>query len=434
MEHSKVILFKSGQIYDIDKGKFISADFTVDSGLIKEIGRLETASGLRVIDLKNRFVVPGLIDMHVHLREPGREDEETIESGCTAALAGGFTAVCCMPNTNPPLDHRSHIEFVRKQARDLPVSVHPIGAVTKGRAGVELTEMGDMLDAGAVAFSDDGDTVATSEILRYALEYSKRFKVPIIDHCEDPSLVRGKVMNEGLVSTSLGLPGAPTVAEDLIVARDIMMAEFTGGHVHIAHISSGNSVEFVRRAKERGVHVTAEVCPHHFILKDEAVRDFDSNLRVNPPVRTARDIEMIIEGLADGTIDAIVTDHAPHSIEEKDVEFQAAPPGMVGLETVVGLVLTHLVKANRLSLEQVVEKMAVVPRRLLNLSVPAIRSGAEANFSVLDPKTSWKVDKTLFKSKSRNTPFDGWELQGKAVGVYSRGRWFTSETPETNSK
>ncbi|MEE9168603.1 MAG: dihydroorotase [bacterium] len=420
-------LFKGGSIFDSTTGEFYSADLLIEDGIIKKMGRIgEIGANLQVIDAKDQFIVPGLIDIHVHLREPGREDKETIETGAQAAMAGGFTAVCCMPNTYPALDNRSLIEFVKKQARGLLVDVFPIGAVTKERAGKELTEMGDMLEAGAVAFSDDGDAVANAEIMRYALEYSHMLGAPIIDHCEDPFLVRGKVMNEGKVSTLLGQPGASTVAEDLIVARDIMLAEFSGGHVHIAHISSGKSVDLVRAAKSTGIKVTAEVCPHHLVLTDEAVKSFDSNLRVNPPIRTEKDAELIIEGLKDGTIDAIASDHAPHTIEDKDVEFAAAAPGMVGLETSVGLVLTHLVKKKHLSLARMVEKMAIEPRRILNLPVPEIQEGQEANLTLLNATKEWKVDKTKFRSKSHNTPFHDWQLTGRSTGVFNHGQWYAN--------
>ncbi len=420
-------LFKGGSIFDSTTGEFYSADLLIEDGIIKKMGRIgEIGANLQVIDAKDQFIVPGLIDIHVHLREPGREDKETIETGAQAAMAGGFTAVCCMPNTYPALDNRSLIEFVKKQARGLLVDVFPIGAVTKERAGKELTEMGDMLEAGAVAFSDDGDAVANAEIMRYALEYSHMLGAPIIDHCEDPFLVRGKVMNEGKVSTLLGQPGASTVAEDLIVARDIMLAEFSGGHVHIAHISSGKSVDLVRAAKSTGIKVTAEVCPHHLVLTDEAVKSFDSNLRVNPPIRTEKDAELIIEGLKDGTIDAIASDHAPHTIEDKDVEFAAAAPGMVGLETSVGLVLTHLVKKKHLSLAQMVGKMAIEPRRILNLPVPEIQEGQEANLTLLNATKEWKVDKTKFRSKSHNTPFHDWQLTGRSTGVFNHGQWYAN--------
>ena len=422
---SGTFLFKGGKIYDHGSRSFKKSDLIVEDNKITEIGIIKTDSFRgKSINIKGSYIAPGLIDMHVHLREPGREDEETIVTGCNAAAAGGFTAVCCMPNTSPAIDNRGMVEFVKKQARDLLTDVYPVGAVTKDRAGNELTEMGDMADAGAVAFSDDGTPVSNSEILRYALEYSKMFNIPIIDHCEDQFLAKDKKMNEGKVSTMLGIPAVPSVAEDLIVARDLMMAEFTGGSIHIAHISSGRSVELVREAKKRGVSVTAEACPHHFILTEEAVKSFDTNLRVNPPIRTGEDIKSIIAGLKDGTIDVIATDHAPHSIEEKDVEFDKAPPGMIGLETALGLVNTFLVKPGHLSLTQMVEKMAISPRKLLNLPIPEIKTGAEANFVIFDTDLKWQVDITNFKSKSRNTPFAGYNLFGNSVGVFNHGMWY----------
>lgn len=421
-------LFYGGLVYDHENRSFKENDLVVENGVIKKVGKIDPGSfNGKKIDLKGKHLFPGFVDLHVHLREPGREDKETIETGANAAMAGGFTEICCMPNTNPAIDHRGVVEFINNQAKSHLVAVHPIGAVTKGRAGVELAEMGDMIEAGAVAFSDDGAPVATAEMMRFALEYSKKFRVPIIDHCEDPSLATDKKMNEGTVSTSLGIPAVPAVAEDLIVARDLMMAEFTGGYVHIAHISSGSSVELVRQAKAKGVHVTAEACPHHFTLTDDAVKSFDTNLRVNPPIRTAADVAKVIEGLRDGTIDAIATDHAPHAIEEKDVEFELAPPGMVGLETAVGLVITFLIKKGHLTLSQIAERMSVAPRKIVNLPLPLFKAGEKANFTVIDTEANWTVDMFKFKSKSRNSPFHGWQLTGRPFGVFNRGLWYKNE-------
>ncbi|HHM24412.1 MAG TPA: dihydroorotase [Bacteroidetes bacterium] len=421
-------LFRGGRIYDARRRKFVEADVWVEGDVIRRVGKIGPDEvKAELVDAGGWILAPGFIDIHVHLREPGREDAETIFTGAQAAMAGGFTAVCAMPNTNPAIDNRGMVEFVRERAEGLLVDVFPIGAVTKGRKGEELAEMGDMLEAGAVAFSDDGSPVSNTEILRYALEYSRMFRVPIIDHCEDPFLSKGRVMNEGRVSTRLGFAATPPLAEDLLVIRDIMMAEFTGGHAHIAHISSGRAVELVRQAKARGVKVTAEATPHHFCLTDEHVATFDTNLRVNPPLRSEEDRQAVIEGLADGTIDAIVTDHAPHTIEEKDVEFDAAAPGLVGLETSVGLALTELVHKGRLSLEQLVEKMALRPRKILGLRVPEIREGEPANLTFLDPQKEWVVDKTAFKSRSRNTPFHGWKLRGKAAGVFNHGQLYLAE-------
>jgi len=422
---SGTFLFINGKIYDSETQSFKDNDVVVEDSKILKIGKIDPTSYKgKSIDLEGKYVCPGFIDMHVHLREPGREDEETVKTGAEAAMAGGFTAVCCMPNTSPVIDTRGVVEFIKKQANGLLVDVYPIGAVTKGREGNELTEMGDMVDAGAIAFSDDGSPIANAEIMRYALEYSKMFNVPIIDHCEDPYLANDKKMNEGEVSTSLGIPAVPSVAEDLLVARDLMLAEFTGGNLHIAHISSGHSVDLVRDAKKKGIPVSAEACPHHFTLTDDAIRSFDTNLRVNPPIRTQRDVDTIIKGIKDNTIEAIATDHAPHSIEEKDVEFDQAPPGMIGLETAIGLVITFLVKKDHLSLEDMVERMAIAPRKILNLKIPEIKVGEIANFSIVDPDIEWTVDKTKFRSRSSNSPFVGWKLVGKSFGVFNNGQWY----------
>ncbi len=421
-------LFCGGEIYNHSSQSFKTGDLLIENGQIQAVGKIDRAGfGGQIIDLKDKHVLPGLIDMHVHLREPGREDEETIVSGCEAAMAGGFTAVCCMPNTSPVIDNRGVVEFVKKQANGLLVDVYPIAAVTKERAGKELTEMSDMRAAGAVAFSDDGVPIANAQILRYGLEYSGMLGLPIIDHCEDPYLTEGKVMNEGIVSTALGFYGSPTVAEDLIVDRDLMLAEYTHAQVHIAHVSSARAVELIRVAKKRGVHVTAEACPHHLVLTDEAIRSFDTNLRVNPPLRAAADVATVIAGLQDGTIDAIASDHAPHSSEEKDVEFNAAAPGMIGLETILGLVLTHLVHKKLLTIEQLVARMAIAPRRILSLPVPEIKPGEAANLTILDLQQNWLVDKNLFHSKSRNTPYHGWQLTGRAVGVFNHGLWYRNK-------
>ncbi|HDL19111.1 MAG TPA: dihydroorotase [Bacteroidetes bacterium] len=425
---SGLFLFYGGLVYNHKSRSFRDKDLVVDAGIIKEIGKIKPESFRgKKVNLQGKHLFPGFVDLHVHLREPGREDKETIETGANAAMAGGFTEICCMPNTNPAIDHRGVVEFINNQAKSHLVAVHPIGAVTKERAGSELAEMGDMMEAGAVAFSDDGASVSTAEMMRFALEYSKMFHVPIIDHCEDLSLATDKKMNEGVVSTSLGIPAVPAVAEDLIVARDLMMAEFTGGHVHIAHISSGRAVELVRQAKTKGISVTAEACPHHFTLTDDAVKSFDTNLRVNPPIRTAADVAEIIAGLKDGTIDAIATDHAPQAIEEKDVEFGLAAPGMVGLETAVGLVTTFLIKKGYLTLPQMAARMSVTPRKIVNLPLPLFKAGEKANFTVIDTETNWTVDKFKFKSKSRNTPFHGWQLAGKSFGVFNRGKWYRNE-------
>jgi dihydroorotase len=372
--------------------------------------------------------VPGLIDMHVHLREPGREDEETIESGSYAAAAGGFTAVCPMPNTQPPIDNRGLVEFIKKQSSRLLVDVFPIAAVTREQKGEELTEMADLIDAGAVGFSDDGRPVEKAGVLRRALEYAGMFGHPIIDHCEDRTLSECGVMNEGFVSALLGLRSIPPLSEEVAVARDLLIAEYTKGPLHIAHISTERAVRLIREAKKRGLRVTAETCPHYLVLTDEAVRSFDTNTKMNPPLRTAADQLALLDGLRDGTIDVIATDHAPHSIEEKETEYDAAAFGIVGLETAVGLIMTHLVEKGILTVDEMIAKMSVNPRRILNIPEVRIQKGEQANLTVLDPALEWKVDPKRFKSKSRNSPFGGWILKGKSAGVFNKGQWSLSES------
>src|SRR5271157_5519249 len=360
------------------------------------------------------WVVPGLMDMHVHLREPGREDKETIETGTQAAAAGGFTAVACMPNTNPVLDEESKIRYVVQRGQYCPCRIFPVGSITKGLLGEELSPFGEMVRAGARAVSDDGKSVRMSNMMKSALNYSKSFKIPVICHCEDCDLSAGGHMNEGLVSTRLGLRGIPAIAEDIIVARDIMLAEYTGARVHIAHVSTAGSVRAIREAKKRGVHVTCETCPHYFTLCDGDIGDYDTNRKMNPPLRTAADRAEIVAALADGTIDVIASDHAPHVSEEKDVEFDAASFGVIGLETSLGIALTYLVDKDILMPADLVEKMSLVPNRILGLDGGTLSTGKRADITIIDPKATWKVDSSIFFSKSRNTPFEGFELKGYA--------------------
>ena len=395
-----------------------NVDVLLSDGVISKIGNLkkEDVGEAKEFDLTNIYVVPGLFDMHVHLREPGREDEETVVTGCDSAANGGFTGVACMPNTEPAIDSAEVIMLIKKKALNHLVDVHPIAAATVERKGEVISPMAELFETGAVAFSDDGVAVKTSAILRRALEYSRMYSTPIIEHCEDESLAGGS-MNEGLNSTTLGLNPVPSVSEDLIVMRDIQMAEYTGGKVHIAHISTKKSVEMVREAKKKGIKVTAEVTPHHFTLTDDAVKTYDTNTKVNPPLRTRADVAEILKGLKDGTIDCIVSDHAPHSIEEKEMEFDYAPNGIIGLETEVGLALTELYHKKVLTLTQLIEKLAINPRKILNLPVPKFEAGESANFTLIDPDEIWTVDISKFKSKSVNSPFDKRLLTGKAIGV-----------------
>ena len=419
------ILFKNATVIDPEQETEKQADVLVRDGKLQEVGSVAAASFQgEVVDATGKILCPGFIDLHVHLREPGREDEETVVSGAAAAMAGGFVSVCPMPNTDPPMDNAEVVRFVKQQAEPLLVDVFPIAAVTKNRAGEELAEMGEVVEAGAVAFSDDGDPVATAEILRRAMEYTRMFDVPIIEHCEDKTLTVGGAMHEGAVSTRLGLPGIPGISEDIIVARDILVAEFTGARLHIAHISTAGAVELVRQAKKRGVRVTCEVTPHHFTLDHEAVRDYDPNTKMNPPLRTRQDVEAMLEGLQDGTIDVIATDHAPHSIEEKETEYEVAPFGIIGLETALGLILTQLVDQNVLSLPQAVRKITANPAQVLGVPRGRLAVGEPASLTLFDPKAKWTVDRERFYSKSKNSPFHGWELRGKVFGLYNRGRWW----------
>jgi dihydroorotase len=421
------MLLKGGRLLDPLARRDEECDIHLVDGRIERIGASLAAPAAQVIDLRGKIVAPGFIDMHVHLREPGFEHKETIQTGAAAAAAGGFTAVCCMPNTHPAIDEESVIRYVQNKAAaalDGLVDVFPIAAVTVERKGERLAPLAELARAGAVAFSDDGEPVHDAELMRRALEYAAMFGRPVIQHAQDVPMTRGAVMNEGFNATSLGLAGWPSVAEEIMVARDLRLAEYTGGRYHVAHLSTAGSVQLVREAKARGLGVSCEVAPHHFTLTDDAVRSYDTNTKMNPPLRTAKDIEAILQGLRDGTVDVIATDHAPHSFDEKEVEFQQAPFGIVGLETAVGLAITELVMKNVLSLSQLVEKLSVNPRRILNLPPVTVTEGAMANLTLIDPAAQWVVDPRMFKSKSRNTPFGGRRLTGRPVGVMNNGQAF----------
>ncbi len=422
------ILLQGGEVLDLASGKRHPLDLLIIDGRITRIGvdLLSDYEG-ELLDLRGQVIVPGLIDMHVHLREPGREDEETVESGCAAAMAGGITAVCAMPNTEPACDSQEVVRFLKKRAEEQLVELFPVAAVSKKREGKEITEMAELVRAGAVAFSDDGSPVKSAAVMRRALEYSSMYGVPVIDHCEEPDLAAGGQMNEGWMSTRLGLAGNPDIAEVVMIARDLALAEFTGGHLHIAHISTALGVELVRRAKEKGVKVSCEVTPHHLVFTDEALEQYDTNLKMNPPLRSRADVEALMAGLRDGAIDVIASDHAPHSIEEKDVEFAAAPNGILGLETMLGIILQKVVAAGVLPLHQALEKMILAPRRLLRLPLPQIEEGAAANLTFFAPEASWSVSAKRLKSLSRNMPYAGWNLPGKVCGVINRGLLWTAE-------
>jgi len=410
-----MLMIRNGRVIDPANSVDGVRDVLVIDGRIERVGAgPQPPEGTQILDATGKVVCPGFIDIHVHLREPGHEYKETVATGTRAAAAGGFTAVCCMANTSPVNDNGSITEYILDRARreGSGVRVYPIGAVTRGLEGKALAELAELHDAGCVAFSDDGRCVMNADLYRRAMEYTLPFGAPVISHAEDETLSRGGVMNEGLVSTELGLPGIPAAAEDVMVARDILLAELTGAHVHIAHVSTAGAVRIVREAKARGVRVTAEVTPHHLILTDEAVRSWDGNTRMAPPLRAKRDAEAVLEGLLDGTIDCIATDHAPHATSEKEGEFDRAANGIVGLETAVALLLDRLVRPGLLPLGTLVARLSRDPARLLSLPGGSLAAGAPADITILDPDATTTIEPRSFRSKSRNTPFAGWTVTG----------------------
>ncbi len=416
------ILIKGGHI--IDPGRFVGmGDVLIDQGKIAAVGPdLSAPIGSTIIQANSQLVFPGCVDLHVHFREPGFEYKETIQSGSAAAVAGGFTTVCCMPNTNPVNDNQAVTEFILERARLAGLAnVFPVGAITKGSEGKELAEIGDLRESGCVAISDDGKPVMNSLVMRRAMEYALAFDLTVVDHCEDLHLAEGGCMNEGLVSTDLGLPGIPAAAEDVMVARNLSLSELTGARLHLAHISTAGSVRMVRDAKARGIKVTAEACPHHFTLTEELVRGYNTHAKMNPPLRTWDDVHAIKEGLRDGTIDVIATDHAPHATQEKQQDFTEAPFGIVGLETALPLTL-GLVDEGVLSLEQAVEKLTSAPAAAFGLKKGTLAVGADADVVIVDQHEQWEVDPSKFRSKSRNTPFGGWKVKGRVKQTIVAGR------------
>ena len=419
-------LIRGGRVIDPAQGIDRVDDVLVRDGLIVSVGHAggqPLGRADETIDAAGLIVAPGLIDMHVHLREPGREEDETIETGTRAALAGGFTSVACIPNTEPPIDTQAAVEFVhQKAARADTCNVFVVACVSRNREGKELAEIGQLVEAGAVAFSDDGAPVYDAELMRRAFEYCRMFDRPILAHEEVLELSRGGVMHEGLVSLVLGLTGMPAAAEEVMIGRDIALSEVTGGRLHVMHVSTAGGVALIRGAKARGARVTAEACPHHFTLTDESLRGFDSNFKMSPPLRTAADVEAIIEGLVDGTIDCIATDHAPHALEKKMLELDRAPFGILGLETAVGLTVTRLIAPGRLDWPRAIEALSTLPARILGINRGTLRPGAVADVTLIDPALSWRVDARGFASKSVNSPFHGWTLQGRAVATIVAGR------------
>jgi dihydroorotase len=414
------LLIQNGTILDPSRVFETRADLLIRDGRIAAIGS-GLGSADRVIDATNRYVTPGLIDIHVHFREPGDEEEETVATGSAAAVAGGFTTVCCMPNTKPPLDSAGQIEFIRRQAERVGLAkVHAVGAITKGREGKELAEMGSMLEGGAIAFSDDGVGVADASVMRKALQYAKMFEVVLMQHCEEPTL-SGGAMHAGLVATTLGLPGIPAEAEQLMIGRDLLLNRSIRCPYHVQHISTAGSVELIRQAKKSGLAVTCEVSPHHLLLTDEACRSYDTNFKMNPPLRTAADVRACIEGVRDGTIDILATDHAPHRAEEKELEFAYAPFGIIGLECALPLYAKALVEPGHLTWMQMIEMMTTRCAQIVKLPRGTLQIGAEADVTIIDPNLNWTIDVREFAGKSRNCPFHGWNVTGRATSTIVGG-------------
>ncbi|HZI30473.1 MAG TPA: dihydroorotase [Gemmatimonadaceae bacterium] len=421
------LLLRGGRIIDPSQGIDDIGDVLIEGEKVAHAGsslnELRRDNGLEVIDCTGQIVAPGFIDVHCHLREPGREDVETVATGARAAAAGGFTAVCAMPNTDPVTDNQAAVGFIVRQAqRAGSARVYPIGAVSVGQRGEALAEFGEMVGAGAVAVSDDGKPVATAQLMRTALEYARTFGIPVADHCEEMSLARGGAMNEGIVSARLGLKGIPSEAEEIMAIRDILLARRTGGHVHLCHMSTRGSVELIRWGKDRGIRVTAEVCPHHLSLTEEAVEGYDTNAKMNPPLRTADDVAALQEAVRDGTIDLVATDHAPHHYDEKEREFSDAPNGIVGLETALAVVATHLVVPGILSWPTLVDRMSTTPARVFGLTGGTLRRESVADVTLFDPAAEWTVDPDKFMSKGRNSPYRGKRLTGRATCTIVGGR------------
>jgi dihydroorotase len=418
-----ILRIANGRLIDPSQGLDQVTDLWLRADKVVGHGPQPSLQPTQVIDAAGKIVCPGLIDMHVHLREPGREEDETIATGTAAALAGGITSVACMPNTEPALDSQAAAEFIALQAqRAGNANVFPVGALTKRREGKELAEIGGLVEGGAVAFTDDGSPVTSAEIMRRAMEYCLMFDKAVLSHAEDLELTRGGVMNEGSESMRLGLRGLPACAEEVMVFRDIALAELTGTRVHILHVSTAGSVELIRRGKQRGVRVTGEACPHHFTLTDRCLRAFDSNYKMAPPLRTDADVQAVLGGLRDGTLEVIASDHAPHAPEKKMRELDLAPSGVIGLETLLPVCIQALIEGGALTWPQLIEKLTVGPARVLGVERGTLRPGAVADVTIIDPDAEWAIDPGRFRSKSRNTPFAGWKVRGWAEKTIVGGR------------
>jgi dihydroorotase len=417
------LLIKNGTILDPSRNFQGKGDLFIRDGKIASAGSTAPAGKAdRVIDAKGCYVVPGLIDIHVHLREPGDEEEENIGTGSAAAVAGGFATICCMPNTKPPLDNEGQVEFVLREAERVSLAnIYPVGAITKGRQGKELAEMALMRQRGAIAFSDDGNGVGDAAVMRKAMQYAKMLDAVLMQHCEETTLAGG-AMHGGVVSTALGLPGIPPEAEELMIARDLLLNRRIGFRYHVQHISTAWSVEMVRQAKRQRQRVTAEATPHHLLLTDESCRSYDTNYKMNPPLRTATDVAACIEGIKDGTIDCLATDHAPHLAEEKELEFPYAPCGVISIELAVGLYIKALIEPGHIDWMKLIQLMTINPAKVVGLNKGTLAEDADADVTIIDPELAWTVDPRQFKSKSENTPFSGWQLKGRPTATIVGGQ------------
>ena len=421
---SRPMIIKGGRVIDPGQGLDGTLDVLLnEDGIIEVAGAIDTPEEVVELDASGMIVTPGLIDVHVHLREPGGEHKETIETGSLAAVAGGFTSICAMPNTDPPVDDPAAVGFVKAMGERVGAArVYPVGAISVGLAGTQLAEVGEMVEAGAVAITDDGNPVMDSGLMRMALEYTQAFGIPVADHPEDLGVSGAGVMNESVVSTRLGLRGKPSASEDIHIVRDLLLAGFTGGRIHLQHISTAYGVDAIRQAKARGVRVTAEATPHHLLLTDEAVDGYRTDAKMNPPLRGSADRAAVQEGLADGTLDTIATDHAPHHYDEKERAFDDAPFGIVGLETSLGLIMTHVVGKGIIDLPTMVDRMSRAPAEAFGLPGGSLTPGSVADLTIIDPAAEWTIDRQAFRSKSHNQPFDAWELKGRARYTIVGGR------------
>ena len=421
------VLLEGGTIYDPFENKKIKGSILIQNGLVKEVGDIAAPENVTKVNCRGKLISPGFIDIHAHFREPGREDKETLATGARAAISGGFTRVCVMPNTNPPLDSPEAIRFIIEKSADLPVKIYPMGAITIGQKGLELTEVGEMVKAGAVAISDDGLPVQNGQVLRNALEYAQKYSIPVINHAEDIHLRNEGVMNESILSTKLGLPGNPDISESVMVHRDLEVADYTGGRIHIPHVSTKRSVDLIRKYKKMGVNVTAEVTPHHIGLTEEKLWEYDTYAKVAPPLRQDSDRNALIEGLLDGTIDCIATDHAPHTIEEKEMDFIHSPCGMIGLESAFGLSNTVLTNAGATT-EQVIQWFTNGPSAIMGWNIVPFQVGKQAEVVIIDPKKKWEFNESDIQSRSKNSPMLGMKFTGKVEltisGKFSFGNLF----------